>query len=334
MLKSRNFGLDLVRCIAIVSVLLCHTIPLFADTIESSGETAAFKFFYWAAGYYGVEIFFILSGYLIGSIFVKTIIRRDSPISLTKELLNFLVRRWFRTIPNFLLFFLVFWFLAYALDQKMPGTYLLFRVSTLTQGLFFGGSDFYAVSWSLAVEEWFYLLFPAFFLGFYPFVNNKNRAFLAALLVMFAIPAFLKIMFSLTKFNTNNAELVFHYSTLYRLDSIFYGLLLAYIWQKDATKRFLLKWRRLLFGLGCAGSFFSLFIAAKSVFVSHPSGFDVYVFQIVCSVSLLLTFPYFIEWKAKGTYTEQMVHFLSITSYSLYLVHVPVSYIQLASATN
>ena len=77
--SNRIFGLDVIRSISIFLVLLSHT---FAIQI--------FEF-----GILGVEIFFVLSGFLIGQILIRNF---DSGISLSK-ITDFWKRRWFRTLP-------------------------------------------------------------------------------------------------------------------------------------------------------------------------------------------------------------------------------------------
>ena len=63
--KVRVFGLDFLRCIAIILVLIAHTFSL-----KFQNPTLETITFY--SGLIGVEVFFVLSGFLIGSILIKT----------------------------------------------------------------------------------------------------------------------------------------------------------------------------------------------------------------------------------------------------------------------
>ncbi|RYE13802.1 MAG: hypothetical protein EOP34_08005 [Rickettsiales bacterium] len=82
----RSFGLDLARAIAIGLVLMSHF-----------GHNALD-----ALGFWGVELFFALSGFLIGQILWRNFSQTDNWSG--KQILNFWQRRWWRTLPNYYLF--------------------------------------------------------------------------------------------------------------------------------------------------------------------------------------------------------------------------------------
>jgi peptidoglycan/LPS O-acetylase OafA/YrhL len=88
MLKNRSFGLDLLRAIAISLVLLAHFVKAF-DKL----------------GFWGVELFFALSGFLIGKILWNSF--NQNQYYSFPLIINFWQRRWWRTIPNYWLFLLV-----------------------------------------------------------------------------------------------------------------------------------------------------------------------------------------------------------------------------------
>jgi peptidoglycan/LPS O-acetylase OafA/YrhL len=92
--RSRVFGLDVLRAAAVISVVFAHGFvvlyPHFHDWLG----------FFGFIGFYGVELFFVLSGFLIGQI----LLRSGASIGEPRMLLLFYVRRRFRTLPLFLLF--------------------------------------------------------------------------------------------------------------------------------------------------------------------------------------------------------------------------------------
>ena len=92
--KERIFGLDLMRAMAILFVLLSHTVFL----LPFSKETQNLVFQY--CGFFGVELFFVLSGYLVGKILIKLFNERSAEFDTVRY---FWIRRWFRTLPAYYL---------------------------------------------------------------------------------------------------------------------------------------------------------------------------------------------------------------------------------------
>ena len=108
---------------------------------------------FFSAGFYGVNLFFVISGFLITSILLKK--RADFKTSY----LNFLGRRALRIFPIYYLVILLFILIGVSnLGRDLP--YLLtYTYNYHIQNI--GSWDrFYTLYWSLAVEEQFYLAFP------------------------------------------------------------------------------------------------------------------------------------------------------------------------------
>ena len=96
--EKRIFGLDLMRAVAILMVLSSHLLWIYPP--NNGIISQVFQLF----GYLGVEIFFVLSGFLIGRIVYRLYLQDDFTIS---SVLYFLKRRWFRTLPNYYLVLLI-----------------------------------------------------------------------------------------------------------------------------------------------------------------------------------------------------------------------------------
>jgi peptidoglycan/LPS O-acetylase OafA/YrhL len=149
-LEFRN-DIQGLRALAVLAVMIEH---------------AAFGFL--TGGYIGVDIFFVISGYLITSISLNEVRKNEFSV------INFYLKRLFRILPA-LLTFLVFWtILGYFIFP--PSQYEQFGNTAVTTLLFYSNIDlmwqtgdyfgFEAAkhpllhTWSLSVEEQFYLLFP------------------------------------------------------------------------------------------------------------------------------------------------------------------------------
>ena len=144
---SRLPGLDLLRAIAIVWVMLFHSF-----VIGGLGERYA-----WASdyGWMGVDLFFVLSGYLIGSQLLKPL-SQGQPVSFGE----FYLRRAFRILPAFLVV-LALYFGVPAFRER-PGIQPLWQFLTFTVNLLidYQHNQAFSHAWSLCVEEHFYWLFP------------------------------------------------------------------------------------------------------------------------------------------------------------------------------
>lgn len=152
MAAKRNPGLDLVRATAISLVIAAHAAAFLSAVLGDSTIPSLM-------GYAGVDLFFALSGYLIGGI----IIRYQSNGPPNQWLGRFLARRWVRTLPNYFLFLvvhLIYHQWHYGFMPPRLGLFPLF-LQSFHDFLIGNGTGFFVESWSLCVEEWFYVLFPA-----------------------------------------------------------------------------------------------------------------------------------------------------------------------------
>jgi peptidoglycan/LPS O-acetylase OafA/YrhL len=150
LLTGRNYGLDTLRALAIVLVFMNHYM-LFV-----SGEPT----FGWMGemGWAGVDLFFALSGYLIGNQILSGI-RRQQAGTERFSLPRFYARRLLRTLPNFYVVLAL-----YALWPYWRGASVLpplWKFITFTQNILLMPGTAFSHAWSLCVEEQFYLLLPA-----------------------------------------------------------------------------------------------------------------------------------------------------------------------------
>jgi peptidoglycan/LPS O-acetylase OafA/YrhL len=165
--KNRIYGLDILRAWAIFFVVLDHS----THTLQKSNSAfinEISRIYSWNMRYFifdGVSIFFVLSGFLIGSILIRGFEKEEITV---KNLLNFWIKRWVRTLPAYLFILSTLVVLSYFFTANFniyeTGKYYLF-----IQNFNSPHPDFFPEAWSLSVEEWFYLLIPSsiFFLSFF-----------------------------------------------------------------------------------------------------------------------------------------------------------------------
>lgn len=152
--EHRNPYLDGLRAIAVLLVINDHCSASFATTYASNAYT---RFPVTANGWIGVDLFFVLSGYFIGSQLWREL-DKTGTISIPR----FIIRRGLRIWP---LYFFVFaavatLFHSFFLSKQGGWSDLVFLTNYLPHGIVLGG-------WSLCTEEQFYLLAPTilFFIG-------------------------------------------------------------------------------------------------------------------------------------------------------------------------
>lgn len=213
---KRNPGLDIARSIAILLVTYCHvdtTVKFVIGNREPLFINAVF-------GWLGVELFFILSGFLIGQILIKEFI-----INKTNRLWHFYIRRWFRTLPLYylLLIFNIFYLYPKGDYSEAAWPYFLFLQN------FQHSFHFMFESWSLSIEEWFYLLFPLMIILLARLKKDFEHRHFFVFLVSFVCSLTLMRVINVFVFEPS-------FKTAYtfvplRLDSLVLGVLLAYLYK-------------------------------------------------------------------------------------------------------
>jgi peptidoglycan/LPS O-acetylase OafA/YrhL len=160
MRSDRIIGLHIIRTIPIVIVVIFLSVSILNPLTAIPGVGIYIHkllSFTQSFGILGVELFFVLSGFLIGSILIK-VFARSVGFGFT-EIRSFLVRRWFRTLPDYWLILTVILLLYTCLDITVP--YLHYwQYFFFIQNLGYRQPAFFSESWSLAIEAWFYLTLP------------------------------------------------------------------------------------------------------------------------------------------------------------------------------
>ena len=201
--------IDGIRAVAVLSVVLCHAAP---DLVRG--------------GFVGVDIFFVISGYLISNIIIRNI--SDQKFSIV-GFYNRRIRRIFPALIVVILFLILMgWFCLFRSEFSSLGQHIM--ASSLFSENFLLWSEagyFDATSttkptlhlWSLAIEEQFYLLWPAIL-----FMANKFR-----MTTGFIIVSLLIVSFSINLMDIQSGSSSAYYSPLGRSWELMVGALLSYI---------------------------------------------------------------------------------------------------------
>lgn len=223
-MRSKLHGLETLRAYAIVSVLLFHYQFFFGH--PGWLESGFFKF-----GWTGVDLFFVLSGYLIHSQLLTEMDARKA-VSLDR----FYIKRAFRILPPFAFVLAIYVFLPSAREKEsLPP---LWKLLTFTQniGLDVARHRTFSHAWSLCIEEQFYLVLPLGLsvIGFAKVRDGTART-IAALMVLGVLVRFLSFRL-LAKEPASWMEWIY-YPTQTRLDGLLVGVFIAWLFHFKSGAR-------------------------------------------------------------------------------------------------
>lgn len=305
-MKNRVFGFDLIRAVAVFLVVVGHGLGfVYAGTYSF--------FFSFLCGFLGVELFFVLSGVLIGGLLIKVFDEKD----IGPPLRNFLMRRWWRTLPMYFLMLMVYYAGDRFFDSEITQNISLWKYLFFLQNFTAVQPTFFGVSWSLSIEEWFYVLFPAtLFLikTAVPKITTK-KLFLISVLLFALVFLYLRIhQFEAGRYSFYEGA---RKIALLRLDAVAFGIFAVWLMHFYSEKVFKIKNRLLLLGVIILAV--NQFIIFKDNY-SHLRYFNTF-FYTVLGFGMCLLFPYISHIKIPKPLLLKSITFLSKISYSLYLVH-------------
>ncbi len=304
---DRMFGLDLCRTIAVLLVVTGHML----QHSSPHPALAASGFI----GLFGVDLFFCLSGFLIGRI----LLQESAAWADEKDegLVRFWYRRWMRTLPLYFFIFLVSlkydWTGAATLSSKL--SYLVFA-----QNLSWPMPAFYGLTWSLAVEEWFYFVFPLLLLMFIGLGRSPRRAAALAIACFVLIPPLARLILTGTASDYGSLDEGIRHVMIFRLDSIGFGVGIAYIgkWHAKLFVRLIRYW------------YLFLVLVIACVTCTKMNYFDMSESRILAALYFSISslafaglIPFFSQLKPSHSgLINRFIRYTSLISYSMYLVHV------------
>ena len=293
-----------LRGVSVLAVLLYHS-----------------KYQFFSSGYLGVDVFFVISGFLIGNIIFSEIENNNFKFT------NFYLKRIRRLVPSLIFTILFSIILSYIF--LLPQDYKVFN-SSIPYTLFFAGNIFFWKTndyfspatdimplshlWSLSIEEQFYLIFPISI--FLLFRNKFSRKNLKIILLLGIFLSFLYTIFGFYNlpFDCPTANCI-EVTNFYWLHTRVWELLIGVFLNFFVLRKSVFKKKYIVIG------FFIIFLSftlSQKQF-SHP-GLGTLPTIFGTSLIILSALNNDINFLSKSS----ILYFLGKISYSLYLIHFPI----------
>lgn len=286
---KRNQALDVLRGIAILLVLAFH---------YSSSKVVT-------GGWSGVDLFFVLSGFLVAGLLFKEY-KRIGKI----DTMRFWIRRGFKIYPSF--YVLMAFTAAYWLFTKGHESDKLLAEIFFVQNYF---PRIWGHTWSLAVEEHFYLILPVFLFVLLRRAGRKSEPF-AKVPWVFLCLAVLCLGLRILEFSMGVKADTIHVETHLRVDSLFAGVALAY-YRHFRPELFARVARKPLWVPGL--------VLISPAFVLRPES------EFICTVGYTLLYTGFgcilvwaVDRPPSRIAVARVLAWIGYYSYSIYLWHLPV----------
>lgn len=302
--QKRIASLDLLRGLAAFGVAIPHYLIL-ADIQRTSAEVISVL---------SVEVFFVLSGFVLA----PQIIRCAESLSFA-DLRIFLIRRWMRTILPYLVPLIALSVLYGELFSADFWRYLFYLQNLFAQH---NTRDYFPIAWSLSIEEWFYLIFPALLMiASLVFGIRGPRFWITFSLCYIAAVTTLRVIFGqLDDWGSDVRRVV-----IFREDSIAYGFLAYFAVKRTIPPTLGAKTVALQLALFITAAAIAWYVTftiglrqsplAELVFPWAAAAFGVSAIFLCCAIAPALDKPPL----------RNISLFLGRISYSVYLLHLLVA---------
>jgi peptidoglycan/LPS O-acetylase OafA/YrhL len=314
--SGRSLQLDVLRGVAILLVFGRHL-----ELPRPDGFLGGFAWIWFRIGWLGVDLFFVLSGFLIGGLLIAELNKRGG-IDITR----FLVRRGLKIYPAY------FVFIAYLMliptgkvlarggdwSHTLAAQWLLYWPNLLFLQNYVGTNPA-GHTWTLAVEEHFYLMLPFALVA----LVAMDRIRLLTPLCLLAVPALLLGLRGLSVW-TGDPFAEKMAATHLRLDALLFGVgirsVAEYLPERFEAAR---QWRHWLIPAGLALWSLNLFIEPSAYFVRT---FGLMGNYLGSAAFLLATYHTrasdFGRWTRYVSPVAALVAWIGVYSYAIYLWHV------------
>jgi peptidoglycan/LPS O-acetylase OafA/YrhL len=304
----RHLSLDLLRALAILLVLGRHA-PL-----PSANDTSLFTsiMLYWkCGGWIGVDLFFVLSGFLIAGLLFKDY-QQHGRISLQ----TFYVRRGLKIYPAFYLYLAVTTLVWISCGRPwQPIMFLadLFFFQNYVPGVI-------GHTWSLAVEEHFYILLPLLLIGLASRAGTRGDPF-ASLPRLYIVVAAVLLLARIGTGLVFDFDCHVHvFPTHLRFDALLLGVVVAhaYHFHRSWFEQHISAWKGPLLGLG-------IFVLAPAFFWDlHTTAWIYTAGLTLFSLGSAMLLASFLFLPLPSGPLVRGLGAIGTCSYSIYLWHLPV----------
>ncbi len=309
--SERNLGLDIARTACTLIVICMHTNNFMRPFFSG------YKYFF-PIGFIAQDLFFALSGFLVGKQILKYINTSTNALGLLK----FYKNRWLRIVPLYWLFLIInaglfYSFYKYSALSFFKVDFKIVDYVFFLQNFAWPHPGFFPEVWPLAIEEWSFLLLPLPIFALVKLLKKplSNKQLITLIILEIVLINLVRIHYVLN--NNPETDWELRKIVVYRLDALLYGFLTLLLILN--FRPFLEKNKNWLLVIGLIGSIFIYFVGLKF----HPLIYKSLLFSLVpiCCSAMLIYF-YFTNFSFIKNKLKSFITHISLVSYSLLLTHL------------
>ncbi|MBP7651985.1 acyltransferase [Candidatus Dependentiae bacterium] len=311
-MKERYVHIDFLRGIAIILVLF-HHMPYKTPAVQ--GITDYIINMFKIGGWSGVDLFFVLSGFIVSNILFKEYIKKGKI-----NLKLFVLRRIIRIFPPFYICLAVMGLVYYFFIGTDRNLFFKTIIVNLIYCQNYYYRNIFVHTWSLAVEEHFYIILPVILYIFMKINKNSFRKFWILLVVIIFSVILARYINSLVSSWFHYVKVSYMYATHLRFDGLAFGVLLSYFFSfsNNQFKKIFNKKIMLLSGFILISPFFFLSIENSTFlkiigFSMLYSGYGIILSYMLClKTEKICLFEKIIALIGKYSYSIYLYHFMVI----------------------